>query len=90
MGLGLFTLLDPAGQPCAVTFETCDEIFAHVASWQSPDAVPFDTSKITCHAVNASDGKYATIADLKASGYGPLLGDMEADALRYAPAAGHA
>lgn len=83
-GLGFFTLLDSAGQPSACTFTSEAEARKHVASWQShndPDAYTY----VVC-----GGPRYATIADLKAAGLGHLLGDMEADALRYAKPAGSA
>lgn len=90
MGLGFFSMLDTAGQSTAVTFDTVDEIKAHVNSWEvSPEGLPFDQSKIWFVPVE-TDANYASIADLKKAGLSHMLGDMEVDALRYAEPAGRA
>lgn len=86
MGFGLWTLLDCAGQPSAVTFETVDQIKAHIASWDAG----FDQGRVWFAPVTPTDGNYATIADLKFAGLSHMMGCMETDALRYAEPAGHA
>lgn len=84
LGLGFWTLLDPAGQPSACAFENEDQARAHVATWidgGDPEAYRY---------IIAGNGREATIADLKVAGLDHLLGDMEADALRYTEPVGNA
>lgn len=84
LGLGFWTLIDPAGQPSAVTFDDEAQARAHVSSWceeNDPDAYRY-VPVTTCD--------YAAPAELKDVGLGHLLGDMEADALRYAEPEGNA
>lgn len=84
MGLGFWTLLDPAGQPSACTFESEAQARAHVATWDEqndPDAYRY---------VPAGGDRFATIPQLEAAGLGHLLGGMKEDALRYCEPEGHA
>lgn len=84
MGLGFWTLLDPAGQPSACVFSDASEARDHIRAWQdgsTPDDYRF---------VSVTADRYATIPQLKAAGLGHLLGEMEADALRYAEPEGTA
>jgi hypothetical protein len=85
LGLGFWTLLDPAGQPEAVVFDSVADARAHIASWESgnrPDDYGF-------HDVSAT-GRYATIPMLIEAGLSHLLGDMAADHLRSARPDGNA
>ncbi len=84
LGLGLWTKLDCAGQPAACNFKDETDARQFVSTWiecNNPDDYRY---------VAAGGPRGATIADLKAAGLGDLLGDMEADAPRYAEPAGHA
>jgi len=51
MGMGFWSLCDPAGQPSAVTFATESEAAVHVASW---DVQP--EFQIEIRPVEADDG----------------------------------
>lgn len=84
MGFAFWTKLDSVGQEFATTFPNESDAIAFLNSW--PDgAVPE-----TCRFVPVGDKEYVSIAELKAVGLGDLLGDMEADALRYGEHAGTA
>lgn len=71
LGLGFWTLLDPAGQSQAVVFDNVADARAHVASWESQDR-PEDYG---FHEVR-STGRYATIPMLIDAGLSHLLGTM--------------
>lgn len=85
MGMGFFTLLDCAGQPAAVTFNSFKDAKVHVETWQPP--IPIDDFRF--ETVETAD-RWITPRELRAAGLGDLLGDMEAEALRYAEPAGRA
>ncbi|RFC64755.1 hypothetical protein [Mesorhizobium denitrificans] len=71
LGLGFWTLLDPAGQSEAVVFDSVADARAHIASWENenrPDDYGF-------HEV-AATGRYATIPMLIEAGLSHLLGTM--------------
>lgn len=60
MGLGFWSLLDAAGQDCAVTFGTAREAIAHRDSWDQPMA---------CEPRSVeSREEYATLTECVASG----------------------
>jgi hypothetical protein len=86
MGFGFWTLIDPVGQPSACIFEDEADARDFVSTWDDQTGaeafryVPVETGGAKC----------AEIPVLKAAGLGHLLGDMEADALRYAEPAGTA
>ena len=82
MGLGFWTLLDPAGQPSACVFADEAEARDHIATWEEgPSLYRF---------VEVEGQREATIPQLRAAGLAHLLGEMEADALRYAEPQGTA
>jgi hypothetical protein len=86
VGFAFWTLLNPVGQDMAVTFTSKNQARQCVLSWDTCNN-PRDYCFV--EVTTAGDG-YATIAELKAARLGPLLGDMEIDALRHAKAAGSA
>lgn len=85
MGLGFWTLLDSAAQPAAVVFDSIEQAHEHIETWDEGN----DPSAYGFREV-AADGHYATIPSLIAAGLAPLLGNMAADALKYADATGSA
>lgn len=73
MGLGFWSMLDTAGQDCAVTFQNEEAARAHVARWEAngdPDAYGY------AEVVPSSSDGYATVADLKEAGLAGYLGSM--------------
>lgn len=84
MGFAFWTKLDSVGQDVATTFPSEGEATAFLNSW------PEGAAPDTCRFVEVGEKEFVTIAELKAVGLGGLLGEMEADALRYAEAAGTA
>lgn len=85
MGFAFFAKLDSAGQPSSATFSTIEngkKFFDQIGF-----SFPFDDVRF--EPVETATG-YATIAELKAAGLADELGDMEADALRYATPMGQA
>ena len=84
MGFAFWSKLDSVGQEQAVTFPTESDAVAFLDSW--PDGAVPDP----CRFVEVGQKDYVSIAELKAVGLGDLLGDMEADALRYGEHAGTA
>jgi hypothetical protein len=85
LGLAFWSKMDSAGQPCVCTFATEDDAHQFLDRIVSLEDIP--DCKIL--PVNC-EGPWADIAILKEAGLGEFLGDMEADALRYAEAAGTA
>ncbi len=84
IGLGFWTMLDPAGQPSSTTFADEAEARWHVASWDESN----DPDLYGYVRVQADPDGAAGIPALKQAGLAHLLGDMENDALRYAAPAG--
>lgn len=81
LGLGFWTLLDSAGQPSATTFDNELDAREHIASWDENND-PNDYGFVLVES--------GEIQALKDAGLSPLLGDMEADALRYTTPLGNA
>jgi hypothetical protein len=81
LGLGFWSKLDPVGQDAAVTFPSEVEARRHVASWnENNDPASYEYRLVATN----KDRDYATISDLKDAGLTDLLGDLEADFLRFA------
>lgn len=72
MGLGFWSLLDPADQPAAVTFPTPDAAFAHVLDWDNQESKPvaLEVKPVEVEVPAFSQGEpiYATIAECVAAG----------------------
>lgn len=87
IGLGFWTLLDPAGQPAATTFESPEDALEFIRSW---DTNEIPDGYYSFNPVEVASPPFATIAELKAAGLKSMLGNMEIDALRYGDVAGYA
>jgi hypothetical protein len=86
MGFAFWSKLDSVGQTAAAAFPDKTEAMRFAAEIVEPDHWHLLEFK---DVVVDVDGTHASIAALKAAGLGDHLGDMEADALRYAEPAGH-
>lgn len=73
IGMGFWSKLDPVGQPSAITFDTPDEAEAHMATWGSGRP-----EKATLAAVDADEGRYASIRACVKAGLEPWNPRIEA------------
>lgn len=63
LGLGFWSKLDPAGQPCACVFDSENDANQYIKTWESrPD------SAITIVKVNVKNEDYATIEECVTAG----------------------
>lgn len=65
LGLGFFSLLDCAGQDCAVTFPSQAEAEAHINSWEPPSQ-PIENFQF--YDVAPENPAYATPDELEVAG----------------------
>jgi len=69
MGLGFWSLLDPAGQDAAVTFPCEKAAQDHIHSWESDaDSQLHIISKLKIVPVAVAESGYATIKECEAAG----------------------
>jgi hypothetical protein len=66
LGLGFWTLLDPVGQPCAVTFESPDELNEHLQ--QDFDGPVTGIHPVAVNVADPGDPPYATILECVEAG----------------------
>ena len=77
LGLGTWSLLDPAGQDAAVSFAGENVAADVIRTWERNG----DPAAYTFVPV-AGDGPWVDIPELQAAGLGDLLGEMQAEAAR--------
>lgn len=74
MGLGIWSMLDPAGQDAAVTFPSEAAATRVITTWESNgDPAAYRFEPVACA------GPYAEIPELVAAGLAPLMGAMLPD-----------
>lgn len=88
LGFAFFARCDAVGQPAAPTFDNEEEAMTFIEQILDQGAgqgfEEYSLHPVECNSV------HATIAELKAAGLEPHMGDMEKDHLRFLPVAGHA